>query len=34
LFPAPDALLLDSSKMSEDEVLQKVEEVVQQKLRG
>ena len=30
LVPAPDALLLDSTKMSEDEVLQKVEELVQQ----
>ena len=32
LAPAADALLLDSTKMSEDEVLQKVEELVQQKL--
>jgi len=34
LVAAPDALLLDSSKLSEDEVLQKVEELVQQKLRA
>jgi CMP/dCMP kinase len=32
LVPATDALLLDSTKMSEDEVLQKVEELVQRKL--
>lgn len=33
LVAAPDALLLDSTTMSEDEVLRRVEEVVQQKLR-
>jgi CMP/dCMP kinase len=32
LVPAPDALILDSSQLSEDEVLQKVEDLVQQKL--
>ena len=32
LIPARDALILDSSQLSEDEVLQKVEELVQQKL--
>jgi len=32
LVAAPDALVLDSSKMSEDEVLQRVEEVVRRKL--
>ena len=32
LAPAADALLLDSTKLSEDEVLQKVEALVQQKL--
>src|ERR1700693_447371 len=32
LLPARDALILDSSQLSEDEVLQKVEELVQQKL--
>ena len=32
LVPARDALILDSSQLSEDEVLQKVEELVQQKL--
>jgi CMP/dCMP kinase len=32
LVPAADALLLDSTKLSEDEVLQRVEELVQRKL--
>ena len=32
LVPAPDALLLDSTKLSEDEVLSRVEELVNQKL--
>jgi CMP/dCMP kinase len=32
LVPAGDALLLDSTKLSEDEVLQRVEELVQRKL--
>jgi len=32
LTPAPDALMLDSTKLSEDEVLRRVEELVQQKL--
>ena len=32
LVPASDALILDSTSMSEDEVLRKVEEVVQEKL--
>jgi cytidylate kinase len=32
LCPAPDALLLDSTRLSEDEVLARVENVVQQKL--
>ena len=32
LVPASDALLLDSTKLSEDEVLQRVEELVQRKL--
>jgi CMP/dCMP kinase len=32
LVPASDALMLDSTKLSEDEVLQRVEEVVQRKL--
>jgi cytidylate kinase len=32
LVPASDALILDSSQLSEDEVLEKVEEAVQQKL--
>jgi cytidylate kinase len=32
LVPAPDALLLDSTRLSEDEVLRRVEELVQQKL--
>jgi cytidylate kinase len=34
LVPAPDALILDSTNMSEDEVLRRVEELVQQKLRA
>ncbi|MGH9505034.1 MAG: (d)CMP kinase [Terriglobales bacterium] len=33
LVPASDALVLDSTKLSEDEVLQRVEELVQSKLR-
>ncbi len=33
LVPASDALLLDSTQMSEDEVLRRVEEVVQSKLK-
>jgi CMP/dCMP kinase len=33
LVPAPDALVLDSTSLSEDEVLQKVEELVQQTLK-
>jgi CMP/dCMP kinase len=33
LSPAADALILDSTKLSEDEVLEKVEEVVREKLR-
>jgi cytidylate kinase len=32
LVPAADALVLDSTQLSEDEVLQKVEELVQSKL--
>jgi len=32
LVPASDALILDSTQLSEDEVLEKVEEAVQQKL--
>jgi CMP/dCMP kinase len=32
LMPAPDALILDSTRLSEDEVLRRVEELVQQKL--
>jgi CMP/dCMP kinase len=32
LVPASDAVVLDSSRMSEDEVLQRVEELVRQKL--
>jgi len=32
LQPAPDALVLDSTRMSEDEVLRRVEELVQSKL--
>jgi cytidylate kinase len=34
LVAAPDALVLDSSRLSEDEVLARVEELVQQKLAG
>jgi CMP/dCMP kinase len=34
LVPASDALLIDSSQLSEDEVLQRVEELVQSKLKG
>src|SRR5881296_4605752 len=33
LVPAPDALILDSTSMSEDEVLQRVEEFVKTKLQ-
>jgi CMP/dCMP kinase len=33
LAPAPDALVLDSTSLSEDEVLHKVEELVNRKLR-
>ncbi len=33
LEPAPDALVLDSTAMSEDEVLSRVEELIQRKLR-
>jgi CMP/dCMP kinase len=33
LAPAGDALILDSTKLSEDEVLERVEEVVQSKLK-
>lgn len=33
LVPAPDALVLDSTSMTEDEVLQKVEELVGRKLQ-
>ena len=32
LVPAGDALVLDSTQLSEDEVLQKVEELVQSRL--
>jgi cytidylate kinase len=32
LTPAPDALILDSTTLSEDEVLRRVEELVRQKL--
>jgi len=32
LVPAPDALILDSTSLSEDEVLDKVEALVRQKL--
>ncbi len=32
LVPAPDALILDSTRLSEDEVLHRVEELVQRKL--
>jgi cytidylate kinase len=31
LVPAPDAVLLDSTKMTEDEVLQKVEDLAREK---
>ncbi len=34
LEPAPDALVLDSTAMSEDEVLSRVEELIQRKLRS
>ncbi len=34
LVPAPDALVLDSSRLSEDEVLQRVEELARQKLQS
>ena len=34
LQPAPDALLLDSTRMSEDEVLQRIEEYVSAKLEA
>ena len=34
LVPAADALVLDSTSMSEDEVLQRAEELVSRKLRG
>lgn len=34
LQPAADALVLDSTSMSEDEVLRRVEELVQRKLAG
>src|SRR5713101_7782708 len=34
LVPAPNALILDSTRLSEDEVLRRVEELVQQKLAG
>jgi CMP/dCMP kinase len=34
LVPAPDALILDSTQMSEDEVLRRVEEVVRKKAGG
>jgi len=34
LVPAPDALTLDSTGLSEDEVLEKVEALVRQKLEG
>ena len=33
LVPASDALLLDSTQLSEDEVLQRVEELVESKLK-
>jgi len=32
LVPAPDATIVDSTSLSEDEVLQRVEELVQKKL--
>ena len=34
LAPAPDAVVIDSTNLSEDEVLHRVEELVQQKLQG
>jgi hypothetical protein len=34
LVPASDAFLLDSTQLSEDEVLRRVEEVVQSKLKA
>jgi cytidylate kinase len=34
LAPAPDALLLDSTTLSEDEVLRRVEELIQKKMAG
>jgi len=34
LTPAKDALILDSTALSEDEVLRRVEELVQKKLQG
>ena len=34
LVPAPDALILDSTSMSEDEVLQRVEEFVKTKMKS
>ena len=33
LVPAPDALIIDSTPLSEDEVLQEIEEAVNPKLR-
>ena len=33
LEPAPDAMILDSTSLSEDEVLQRVEELVEKKLK-
>jgi cytidylate kinase len=32
LVPAPDAVIVDSSGLSEDEVLRRVEELVEKKL--
>jgi CMP/dCMP kinase len=34
LAPAPDAVVIDSTNLSEDEVLHRVEELVQQKLQA
>jgi cytidylate kinase len=34
LVSAPDALMLDSTKLTEDEVLNRIEELVQRKLAG
>jgi cytidylate kinase len=34
LLPAPDALILDSTSLAEDEVLRRVEELVQRKIDG